>query len=359
MAESDFTSTRMTYGPSENTKSVSKDGIYIVSASVGCYSCRPAPHARVTLRRRGYSLVLFSVFAEDISSNVVAAIALKQNDELTLVAYGIFVEPQFFSVAYVSDLNGHYTTVVTTSVSNSYLLHFDMQLAANSWNSVSGNQSSSFSVPTTGMYWVAATVVPISKDVTIRVTTENSTSARILFNVYGEKYRSGSCSGAFYLSAGSVVKAKNLLKTTYTEDTILSFVYLQGNRKPDTGRDEHIAFTGIVTSELNHKEDHKVISFPGHLTNYGRLYTNDGYIIIRRSGSYIISQRTNPPTDAITRVKLVINGKPKYTFTSQIGVPSAETVVLDMKANDTFKFISEKTRIFQPGTLLSVAFLQP
>ena len=77
---------------------------------------------------------MFSVYPKDIDSHADAAIALKQNDTLCLVVYGIYEDPEHFFVAYVSDLNGHYTTVVITTYTDSALLHFDQQLTAKSWS---------------------------------------------------------------------------------------------------------------------------------------------------------------------------------------------------------------------------------
>ena len=312
----------------------------------------------VTLRRPGKPVqTYFTSLAMDIVSHAEAAIALKENDTLNLYVHGWTQGTTSFSVAYVTGLDGHYTMVVTTSASNSALLNFNMQMADNSWSKLSGNQSSSFSVPTTGMYWVTARVVPVSIDVVIRVTTENSMSTRILFNVYGEKYRAVSCSGAFHLSAGSVVKAKNPVTGTYGEDTLLSFVYLEGNGKPHTGPDEHIAFTGTLTSKLQ-RGHHQVVPFPGHLTNYGRLYTNNGSITIHRSGSYMISLRADPPADVPAELLLVINHKIRWISYSEEGVPSGQTIPMMLEANDTLVVITYNTPVLETGSLFSIAFLR-
>ena len=357
MAESGFTNIKISDHPGQNNVTVPDDGIYVVSVSVdSCYGCRPALDAWVTLRKPGFSLGFFTVHAMDIVSHAEAAIALKQNDTLTLAVSGSMQDPDSFSVAYVSGLDGHYTTVVITSPSNSALLHFNKQLTANSWSGLSGNEASSFFVPTTGMYWVTARVVPVNS-MFMTVTTENSTSTRILFKVFGKKSRSVSCSGAFRLSAGSVVKAKNPFTTTYATDTMLSFVYLEGNRKPYTGPDEHIAFTGFLTSKLQYKQS-QIVPFPDHRTNYGRLYANDGHITIRNSGSYIISLRPDPPADASAVFDLFVNDRLKWKSSSKMGVPSGQTVSMVLNANDTLKVLSQKTGIIETHSLFSVAFLR-
>ena len=357
MGESGFTSFMISYHPGQNKVTVPADGIYVVSVSVdSCYGCRPVLDARVTLRRPGFSLDFFTVYAMDIVSNAQAAVALKKNDTLTLAVYGSMKDPDSFSVAYVSGLDGHYTTVVTTSPSNSALLHFNKQLTANSWSGLSGNQASSVSGPTTGMYWGTARVVPVSS-VFMTVTTENSTSTRILFDVFANKSRSVSCSGAFRLSAGSVVKAKNPFTATYATDTMLSFVYLEGNRKPYTGRDEYIAFTGFLTSKLQYKQS-QIVPFPDHRTNYGRLYANDGHVTIRRSGSYIVSLRPAPPAEASAVFDLFVNGRLKWKSSSKMGIPSGQTVSMVLNAKDTLKVLSQKTSIIETRSLFSIAFLR-
>ena len=334
------------------------DGIYIVGVTAdSSYGYRPRTHIRVSLRRPHFKLGYFITYASDIISHAEAAVALKQNDTLTLAVSGRVLTDTSFSVAYVSGLDGHYTTVVTTSASKSAILPFNKQLTANSWSGLSKNESSSFSVPTTGMYWVTARVVPINKFVVISVTTENSTSTRFLFNVYGEKDRAVSCSGAFRLTAGSVVKANNSVPATFAEDTMLSFVYLEGNRKPHTGPDEQIAFTACLTSKLQ-RSHHQVVPFPGHITNYGRLYTNNGHITIRRSGSYIIHLRPDPPSDASAMIDLTVNGRFTWRSYSKMGVPSGQTISLVLKANDTLKVLSHLTHMFETGTLFSIAFLR-
>ena len=279
------------------------------------------------------------------------------NDTLTLFVHGKVHAVTSFSVAYVSGLDGHYTTVVTTSASKSAILHFNKQLTANSWSGLSGNQASSFSVPTTGMYWVTAIVVPVSFDVVIRVTTENSTSNRILFDVWGEKGRSVSCSGAFRLSAGTVVKVKTTIRATYTSGTMMSFVYLEGNRKPYIGPDDHIALTGTVKGKLQNN-NHRLIPFLHHLTSYGRLYVPDGDISIRKSGSYMISLRPDPPANATTKIDVLVNGRFKRKFISRMGVPSGQTISLVLKAKDQIKVINHMTHYFAKGTLFSIAFLR-
>ena len=359
MAESGFTSFKRYGRPGWNNVAIPANGIYIVGVTAdSSYGSRPPAHIRVSLWDPPHFLLdYFIIYASDIVGHAEVAVPLKQNDTLTLFVHGKVHAVTSFSVAYVSGLDGHYTTVAMTSPSNSALLHFDMELGAIHWRGLTGNQMSSFSVPTTGMYWVTARVVPISIDVVIRVETENSTSNRMLFDVWGEKGRSVSCSGAFRLSAGTVVKVKTTIRATYTSGTMMSFVYLEGNRKLYTGPDEHIAFTGTVKKNL-WNNNHRLIPFLHHLTNYGRLHVPDGAISIRKSGSYMISLRSDPPANATTKIDVLVNGLFKWRFISRMGVPSGQTISLVLKAKDQIKVINHMTHYFENGTLFSIAFLR-
>ena len=152
MAESGFTSFKISDQPGWKNVTVPADGIYIVGVTAdSCYGSRPPTRIRVSLRRRDFSLCYLITYATDIVSHAEAAVALKQNDTLTLAVSGRVHKATSFSVAYVSGLDGNYTTVVTTSASKSAILHFNKQLTANSWSGLSGNQASSFS-----QLWVGA-----------------------------------------------------------------------------------------------------------------------------------------------------------------------------------------------------------
>ena len=138
---------------------------------------------------------------------------------------------------------------------------------------------------------------------------------------------------------------------------MLSFVYLEGNRKPHTSPDEHIAFTGTLTNKLQTSYRH-LIPFKDHLTNYGRLYTNDGHFTIRRSGSYMISLRADPPENVFAIFDLSVNGRFTWRSYSKMGVASGQTISLVLKANDKLMVLSHLTHMFETGTLFSIAFLR-
>ena len=147
------------------------------------------------------SLATLSLFTVESANNTSvlaeAATALKEDDVLSLSVSGPVKDPVPLTIAYVSGLDGHYTTVVTASPSNSALLRFNKQLMGSSWKELSEHHASSFSVPTRGMYWVTASVVPDNFEVPIMVMTENSRHTRLLFRIYRQSYVAVSRSGAF------------------------------------------------------------------------------------------------------------------------------------------------------------------
>ena len=357
MGESGFTCIKRPNQSGWKTLTVPADGIYIVSVTADpCSACRPALYLGVTLRRPGYFMSFFHVTGDDIVSHAEAAIVLKQNDKLTLSVSGSVQDSTSFSAAYVSDLDGHYTTVVTTSASSSAHLHFNEQLAGNYWRGLSANQASSFSVPATGMYWVTARVVPLSYTASLSVTIEANASTRHLFTVYGDHYRAVSCSGAFRLSAGSVVRAKNVHSNLVGRYVLLSFVYLEGNRKPHTGLAEHIAFTATLSS-VQKRSHNQIITFPNHLTNYGQLYASSGHITIHTSGSYMVSLRADPKIGVSIRFDLIGNGKVKWSSCSEHGVPSGQTIPMVLEANDTLEVVTHDAGFIEAASLFSIAFL--
>ena len=357
MGDSGFTSFKTSDQPGWKQLTVPTDGIYIVSVSaLPCYHCWPIEYLTVSLRRRNIFMHIFTVTADSIASHTEVATALKQNDLLSLYESGSVQYPSSFSIAYVSGLDGSYTTVFTTSFSSSAVPQFNRRLAGSSWSTLRGNQASSFSVPTTGMYWVTARVVPMSYTASLIVTNDLSGSASPLFTVLGEKKRAVSCSGAFRLRAGSVVKAKNLHSSALGRNMVLSFVYLKGNRRPHTGSDEHIAFTGTLSS-TQWRRYNQIITFPSHLTNYGYLYGRNGQVTIRTSGSYMICLRADPRKDVSIILDLVVNGNVKWSSSSEDGVSSGQTIPLVLKADDKLKVVAHDTGVLETGSLFSIAFL--
>ena len=188
MGDSGFTSFKTSDQPGWKKQTVPTDGMYIVSVfALPCYHCWPVVYLTVFLERRNFFMHIFTVTADSMASHTEVAIALKQNDLLSLYESGSVQHPSSFSIAYVSGLDGSYTTVYTSSVTSFAVPQFNRLLEGSSWRMLRGNQASSFSVPTTGMYWVTARVVPMSYTASLIVTNELSGSASPLFTVLGEK----------------------------------------------------------------------------------------------------------------------------------------------------------------------------
>lgn len=158
------------------------------------------------------------------------------------------------------------------------------------------------------------------------------------------------------MRAGSVVKAKNLHSNALGRNAVLSFVYLKGNRRPHTGSTEHIAFTGVLGS-VQWRRYNRIITFPSHLTNYGNLYGRNGQFTIRASGSYMICLRADPRKDASIILDLVVNGKVKWSSSSEDGVSSGQTIPLVLKSGDTLKVGTHATGVLEADSLFSIAFL--
>ena len=355
MGDSGFTSFKTSNQPGWKQVTVPADGIYIVSVSAyPCYHCGSNLYASLTIKSRYGFGTIFNVDGYFIVSHTEVAMALRRNNLLTLSVRGSMQGPSSLSIAYVSGLDGSYTTVFTTS--SSAVPHFNKELLDTSWRLLRGNQGTSFSVPTSGMYWVTAKVVPLYLTTSLSVTNEQGTFTSHLFTVTSQEKLSVSCSGAFRLRAGSVVKAKNLHSSAISRDAVLSFVYLKGNRRPHTGSAEHIAFTGILGS-VQRRRYNQIITFPSHLTNYGYLYGRNGQVTIRTSGSYMICLRADPRKDVSIILDLVVNGNVKWSSSSEDGVSSGQTIPLVLKSGDTLKVVTHATGVLEADSLFSIAFL--
>ena len=149
---------------------------------------------------------------------------------------------------------------------------------------------------------------------------------------------------------------RNPGRATYVADTLLSFVYLKGNRKPYTAPDGRIAFTGSLTEVLLPDYD-GILPFPSHRTDYGGLYASGRNFTIRRSGTYMISVRAVSPPNAAAFLEVTINDKFTGISLMDAGVPSGQTFPVHLDANDTLKVLTRNSLILEAGTLFSVALL--
>lgn len=142
-------------------------------------------YASLTIRSRYGFGTVFTVDGYIIVSHTEVAMALRRNNLLTLSVRGSMQGPSSFSIAYVSGLDGSYTTLFTTS--SSVVPRFNMELLDKSWRLLHSNQVTSFSVPTSGMYWVTAKVVPLYLTTSLSVTNEQGAFTSHLFTVTSQK----------------------------------------------------------------------------------------------------------------------------------------------------------------------------
>ena len=180
--------------------------------------------------------------------------------------------------------------------------------------------------------------------------------AKDLFTVYAEKTKAVSASGAFHLTAGSNIWAVTR-GGTYGPQTLLSAVYLAGNKKPSTYPFEHLAFTAKFPFR-RHVAAKEVFQFKHVLTNYGYIYV-DGYTEIRRTGSYMVSIRPDPESASVVIVNLYVNGRLYWVIYAEDGVPVGATISLSLQVGSYLEVRNVKATTLGDGAMFSIAFIQP
>ena len=174
-----------------------------------------------------------------------------------------------------------------------------------------------------------------------------------LFKVFAEKARSVSASGAFYLKSGSNIRAVTQGGVTYEPQTLLSAVYLAGNKKPNTYPFEHLAFTASLDS-TRRVVAQEVLQFKHVLTKYV-----DGYTEIRRTGSYMVSIRPDPESTTLVIVTLYVNGTFYWAIYAEEGVPVGATISLSLRVGSYLEVRNVKATTLGTSTMFSIAFIQP
>ena len=223
------------------------------------------------------------------------------------------------------------------------------------WTSVKPvDKQTTFSVSTTGMYWVTARPNPYPGN---PVTLKVKIGSKILFTVYSEKAKSVSASGAFHLKKYDTIWMVTQGGVTYEPQTLLSAVYLAGNKKPNTYPFEHLAFTAKYDKPL-HSAAKEVLQFKHVLTDYGYMYI-DGYTEIRRTGSYMVSIRPDPESASLVIVTFYLNGKLYWVVYAEEGIPVGATICIFLKVGSYLEVRSEKATTLGDGSMFSIAFLQP
>ena len=355
MAKCGFSYQQFQSSPTWNTPMViPKDGVYLVSIIVvPCDNCQST--LQVYCQCQGRKIYFLTAYGRRISSHAEVAADLKKNDKLILKNVGEIKSSSSLSVVYVAEPNSFYITMM-----NGFLwteqspVVYTAQLGPKGWTTLRNpSKKSTFRIPTTGMYWVTARPKPYLDPVTASVRIKS----KVLFTVYAEDTKTLSTSGAFRLAAGSEISMVTDGKVTYEPHTLLSFVYLVGNKKNNTYPFEHLAFTAVYEKPRRVKAQ-EVLLFPHVLTNYGYLYI-DGYTEIRRTGSYMISIRPDPETDSLVIVNLYVNGTFYWVMYAENGVPTGATISLSLQVGSYLEVRNSQVSELGTSTMFSIAFIQP
>ena len=332
---------------------IPKDGVYLISVIADpCKRC--VLHLHVYCQCQGKETYVFTAYANDIYSHAEVAAGLKKNDKLFLKKYGKTEAGTSFAVVYVAELNSFYITVRNDLSTGKSPVTYTSQLTPNGgWRELNNaDKRSTFNIPTAGMYWVTSrpTLSSPSVYMTVRLGSKD------LFVVYAEGKKAISASGAFYFTAGSTILTVKR-GGTYEPQTLLSVVYLAGNKKTNTYPFEHFAFT--ATSRFKSSVEAKeVLQFKHVLTDYGYMYI-DGYTEIRRTGSYIVSIRPDPESASLVIVNFYLNGKLYWVIYAEEGVPVGATISIFLKVGSYLEVRSDKATTLGDGAMFSIAFLQP
>ena len=338
----------------DSTMVVPDDGVYLVSLVVDpCEGC--ASSLSVYTQRHWKERYIFTAFSGGIYSHAEAAIGLRRLELLYTKTHGKVESASSFSVVYVAELSSYRVTAMNAKYwSFISPVLYTRQLTPDGWNDLKNpDKKTTFSIPTTGMYWVTGNVLP-DHDKSIIAMVCNG--PRRLLTLFVEQIKQVSTSGAFRLTAGSTI----FMATkggSYQTTTFLSAVYLAGNKKPNTYPFEHLAFTAKM-QEKQIMSLKLVIDFKRVLTNYGYMYI-EGYTEIRRTGSYMVSLRPDPENFKEMKVSLFINGKFHWTVYAQQHVPVGVTISLLLKAGSYLEVRSSDEALHGDGSMYSIAFIQP
>ena len=332
---------------------IPKDGVYLISVIVDPFS-----GCNVTLRLyckcQGKERYFFSAYSDAIYSHAEMATGLKKYDKLFLKKYGETIEAaSSFSVVYVAELNSFYISM-KNGIFPSYgsPITYATRLTPNGWSRTRPVKLR-FYMPTTGMYWVTVRPKPNLDPIIMRVRR----GSKVVLTAYAEKLKTVSASGAFCLAAYSTIMTLTQGGTVYSANTLLSIVYLAGNKKPNTYPFEHLAFTAELDS-TRRVVAQEVLQFKHVLTDYGSMYV-DGYTEIRRTGSYMVSIRPDPESTTLVIVTLYVNGRFYWVIYAEEGVPVGATISLSLQVGSYLEVRSSKVSTFGRGTMFSIAFIQP
>ena len=329
------------------------DGVYLVSVIADpCKGCILT--VQVSCQCHGGERFIVVAYAEGIYSHAEVAAGLKKNDKLFLKIRGKVEEASSLSVVYVAAPTSFYYTAKNDRRTDRNPITYTTMLTPSGWRDVvHTDRNTTFSVYTTGIYWVTARANPSDKSMVMTVKVRS----KELFTVYAEKVKAQSASAAFRLTAGSTIVMIMQVGVEYEPQTLISVVYLAGNKKPNTYPFEHLVFTATYDRTL-YSEPRYVMQFKRVLTDYGYMYI-DGYTEIRRTGSYMVGIRLDPESSFVRGVVLYVNGAGLWAVYAEDGVPTGVTVSLSLRAGSYLKLVSYIAKDLGRATMYSIAFIQP
>ena len=338
----------------DSTMVIPDDGVYLVSLIVDpCASCFST--LAVYTQRHWKERYLFTAFSSGVYTHAEAAVGLRRLELLYTKTDGKVESASSFSVVYVAELSSYRVTAMNAKYwSAATPVLYTRLLTPDGWNDLKNpDQKTTFSIRTTGMYWVTARPKPWRKSITLSVRIQSE----VLFTVYAEEAKPISASGAFRLTAGTTIWTTTQGGVTYEPHTLLSVVYLAGNKKPNTYPFEHLAFTGAYYGKCE-TGDQALLQFDHVKTNQGYMYV-DGYTEIRRTGSYMVSIRPDPESDPTVTVSLYVNGKSYWVIYAERGVPTGATISVFLQAVSYLEVRCRYATTLSAGNIFSVAFIQP
>ena len=332
---------------------IPKDGVYLVSVIADpCKRCLLT--VQVSCMCHGREIFIVIAFAEGIYNHAEVAASLRKNDKLFLKIKGKVERASSLSVVYVAAPTSFYYTAKSDRWADTNPVSFTTMLTPSGWRDVvNPDNNVTFFVYTTGMYWVTARANPLDKPMYMTVKSGFS----VLFTVYAEKVKAPSTSGAFRLTAGSDIVLIPEGGLRFESQTLISVVYLAGNKKPNTYPFQHLAFTAMYDRTL-YSETRYVMQFKRVLTDYGYMYL-EGYTEIRRTGSYMVSIRLDPESSTIRGAILYVNGALRWVVYAEEGVPTGVTVSLSLRAGSYLKLAPLTATTLGRFTMFSIAFIQP
>ena len=336
---------------------IPKDGIYLVSV-IGdpCPGCVTV--LKVSCRCQGRKDFIVQANSKDIYDHAQVAVPLKKGDTL-FVSNGPTRAKEYGSLAvlYVAELNSFYITAMNSRLAHISPITYTVEYTLNAgWRKLKDfDRITTFDIPTTGLYWVTANVVPDhDKYMLVKVCSGSGTST--LLHLYVKKVKPVSASGAFWLRAGGALFM--ITKGgSYQTTTFLSAVYLAGNKKPNTYPFEHMAFTAWIRAKQTMRAK-QLIDFQKVKIDYGSMYV-DGYTQIRRTGSYMVSLRPHPENSTELMMSLYVNGTIYWTVFAQQCVPVGVTISLQLQVGSYLEVRARNEALYGGGTLYSIAFIQP